>query len=46
MPKTTLRYFDEEHRRLVGQAAEKAKLSINTWLVITTLAQARRELGL
>lgn len=42
----TLRYFDDEHRQLVLDAAAQAKVSINAWIVSTTLAQARRELGL
>jgi predicted HicB family RNase H-like nuclease len=42
----TLRYFDDEHRQLVLNAAARAKVSINAWIVSVTLAQARRELGL
>ena len=42
----TLRYFDDEHRQLVLNAAAQAKVSINAWIVSATLAQARRELGL
>jgi len=45
-PNVTLRYFDEEHCRLVRDAATHAKaVSINSWIISVTLAAARKELG-
>lgn len=42
--RTEFRYFDREHHDLVHEAAKKAGLSANAWIVACTLKQAKREL--
>jgi predicted HicB family RNase H-like nuclease len=43
--RTEVRFANEEHRLLVAEAARKNGLSMNAWIVMTTLAAARREVG-
>lgn len=43
--RTELRYLNEEHHKLIADAAKKVGLSINAWSCTVTLAAARKELG-
>lgn len=43
-PDFPLRFIDSEHRELVEKVAREQGLSMNAWIVKTTLAAARREL--
>lgn len=43
-PDFVLRFLDSEHRELVEKAARDQGLSINAWIVQTTLAAARRQI--
>jgi len=39
------RFADKEHRELVSQAATQEKLSLNAWMVKSTLSAARSQLA-
>jgi hypothetical protein len=43
--RTDFRFAGEEHHKLVVQAAEYSGLTMNGWLIKTTLEAARRELA-
>jgi uncharacterized protein (DUF1778 family) len=44
--RTELRFLNADHYDLVARAAKLKGLSMNSWLVETTLAQARNDLHL
>jgi len=44
--RVVFRFLDSDHHELVKSAAKRAGLSLNSWMVQATLAQARKELGI
>jgi predicted HicB family RNase H-like nuclease len=44
-PITQFRFLDRKHREMVKSAARRAGLSMNAWIVKTTLDQARKEIA-
>ena len=44
--RVVFRFLDRDHHAMVKRAAQRAGLSLNSWMVQATLKEARKSLGI